>query len=459
LSDEYSYRDARLSLWQAAVGAYVRAPKEPTGKTTTAAGSVPAGESTEDATRVNLMLPVHMVAHAIKAVGKPFDWLVHEVKKGILDLKAQFDPLDDCANAAAHFLWAEVEGNVEDSKLYAAELRKAVCDGPGWAECLTTYVGYKALLQNPVYRPNQNVVVDLGTSIKRLAIVGDWGVGDDVAKNVLRQVAALKPDLLLHLGDVYYAGTEIEVKVNFLNILRSVLGNIPAYTLCGNHDMYSGGSGYYQLLDDIGQKSSYFCLQNQDWMFVAMDTGFHDNNPFNVSTNMTKLVSQNGWSEASWHLNQISKAGNRKLVLLSHHQLFSPFGSVGSLEGTPYAYNPNLYDVFKTILPKVEWWFWGHEHTLGIYPPYMDLKKGRCVGASAVPVFHDQQSYLSASGLKTLDGTMPSWDRNGVLGFTKDMYNNCFAMMTLNGASATVEYYEVPLLQAARKLDVTDVVL
>lgn len=457
MSDEYSYRDARLSLWQAAVDAYVRKPKEQTGRTTTAA-SLAARESTEDETRVNLMLPVHMVAHSIKAVGKPFDWLVHEVKKGVLDLKAQFDPLEDCANAAAQFLWAEIEGNVRDSNLYAGELQKAVCDGPGWAECLTTYLGYKALLQNPMYRPNENVVVDLGTSIKKLAIIGDWGVGDKVATNVLEQVATLKPDLLLHLGDVYYAGTEAEVKANFLNICRSVLGSIPTYTLCGNHDMYSGGNGYYWLLDEIGQKSSYFCLQNEDWMFLAMDTGFHDNNPSNVSTNMTKLVVQEGWSEAAWHLNQLSKAGSRKLVLLSHHQLFSPFGSVGSVDGTPYAYNPNLYDVFKPILPKVEWWFWGHEHTLGIYPPYMDLKRGRCVGASAVPVFHDQQSYSSASGLKTLDGTMPTWDRNGVLGFSKNMYNNCFAMMTLNGASATVDYYEVPLLQPARKFDVTDVV-
>ena len=154
-------------------------------------------------------------------------------------------------------------------------MQKAVCDAAGWAECLSTYLGYKALLQKPIYRPNQNVVVDLGTKTK-LAIIGDWGVGDDVATNVLQQVAALKPDILIHLGDVYYAGTETEAKVNFLDICRSVLGDIPIYTLCGNHDMYSGGNGYYWLLDQIGQKSSYFCLQNSDWMFLAMDTGFHE---------------------------------------------------------------------------------------------------------------------------------------------------------------------------------------
>ena len=58
---------------------------------------------------------------------------------------------------------------------------------------------------------------------------------------------------------------------------------------------------------------------------------------------------------------------------------FSPFSSVGSVNGQPYAYNPNLYDVFKDTIPKAEWWFWGHEHTLGIFPPYIGLKRGRCV--------------------------------------------------------------------------------
>jgi predicted phosphodiesterase len=244
--------------------------------------------------------------------------------------------------------------------------------------------GLQGTSAGPMYRPNQNVVVDLGTKTK-LAIIGDWGTGADVATNVLKQVAILKPDLLLHLGDVYYAGTQNEARDNFLDICRTVLGEIPLYSLCGNHDMYSGGQGYYSLLDQIGQKSSYFCLRNDQWMFLAMDTGFHDNNPFNVSTNMTQLVTQDGWSEANWHLDQISKAENRKLVLLSHHQLFSPFGSVGAVEAVPYAYNPNLYDVFESVLPKLEWWFWGHEHTLGIFQPYMGLKRGRCIGALGRP--------------------------------------------------------------------------
>jgi len=446
MTNDFSYRDPKLSLWQAAVGDHLRKQKL----------RAPMGASSiKLASRDELMSPVHVVAKAIKGAGKPFEALAHDIKVGVLHLKDLFDPLKDCAEAAAHFLWAELTANEENSKIYQGELAKSDCDAAGWSECLVAYLGYKALLQAPKYRPNQGSVIDLGTKSK-LAIIGDWGTGEDVATNVLKQVAAMKPDVLLHLGDVYYAGTQSEAKANFLDICKSVLGDIPLYSLCGNHDMYSGGAGYYWLLDQIGQKASYFCLQNADWMLLAMDTGFHDNDPFTVTTNMTKLVSQDGWSEADWHLKQIQNAGNRKLVLLSHHQLFSPFGSVGSVNGTPYAYNPNLYDVFKDVLKKLEWWFWGHEHTLGVFGAYMGLGRGRCIGASAVPVFQDQQSYSTASGLTTFDGNMPKWLEFGVLKSTDDTYNNCFAMMTLSGAAATVDYYEVPLMKDAIKLSVTD---
>jgi Calcineurin-like phosphoesterase len=448
VSDEYTYRDARLSIWQSA--AHQARIKYPAAKQ---AGTGASGGQQQNP----FMEPVHVVAATAKGLEKPLSWLAHAITTGIFDIVSSLHLLDDCGKAAAKFLLAELDQNQAKSDLYAGELRKAECDGIGWAECLTTYLGYKVLGEKPPYRPNQNVVVDLGTK-SRIAIIGDWGTGDDVSINVLKEVAKLNPEILLHLGDVYYAGTQSEAKANFLDICQSVLPGIPLYTLCGNHDMYSGGGGYYWLLDQIGQKASYFCLENDNWMFLAMDTGFHDNNPFNVDTNMTQLVSQTGWSEAAWHLEQIKNIGNRKLVLLSHHQLFSPFASVGSVDDKAYAYNPNLYAVFKDTIPKVEWWFWGHEHTLGIFPEYMALKRGRCVGASAVPVFKDQQSYAPCpTQLETLNGTMPTWDSKAVLATSNNMYNNCFAMMTLTGASATVEYYQVPLLKPAVPFPVTDI--
>ena len=401
------------------------------------------------------MAPVHVVAATAKELEKPLTWLGHAITTGIFDIESKLHLLSDCGKAAAKFLLAELDQNQANSDLYAGELRKAECDALGWAQCLTTYLGYKALGEKPQYRPNQNVVVDLGTK-SRIAIIGDWGTGDDISKNVLSRL----PNLNRKFSFTWAMSTMPEPRARqraifwiSASLCFPISRSIPCaeITTC-----IQAVRGYYWLLDQIGQKASYFCLKNDNWMFLAMDTGFHDNNPFNVATNMTQLVSQDGWSEAAWHLEQIKDVGNRKLVLLSHHQLFSPFGSVGYIDDKPYAYNPNLYSVFKDTIPKVEWWFWGHEHTLGIYPEYMALKRGRCVGASAVPVFQDQQSYATCpTQLQTLDGTMPTWDPKAVLATSNSMYNNCFAMMTLTGGSATVEYCEVPLLKPAVPFPVT----
>ena len=261
--------------------------------------------------------------------------------------------------------------------------------------------------------------------------------------NLLKQVKKQNLTVLVHLGDIYYSGTQTEAGDNFLDIVRAVFGNtFPAYTLCGNHDMYSGGDGYYWLVDQPAQGASYFSLSNDNWQLLAMDTGHEDRSPMTVASNMTSVND----NEAAWLIAQISRNSKRKMVLLSHHQLFSSFSSVGRVDGKDYAYNPNLYSTFKGVLSKVEWWFWGHEHTLAIYDPYMGLRRGRCVGASAVPVFRDQQSYATAKGLATLDGNMPVWNARAQLSLNGDaLYDNAFAVLELNAGSATAEYFRVPI--------------
>jgi hypothetical protein len=78
-----------------------------------------------------------------------------------------------------------------------------------------------------------------------------------------------------------------------------------------NHDMYSGGQGYSWLVDHIAQRASYYCLQNSDWQFRAMDTGHNDNNPITVFTNMTKLVTFGTWAEENWLLDKINLESER----------------------------------------------------------------------------------------------------------------------------------------------------
>jgi hypothetical protein len=454
MSKAFTFANPVLPLWQASIAEVHRRRQSVRNRMTPQAAqaySPPSPTIVED-----LMAPAHTVAEAVGKSSSPPDLLkLPGAAASLPATKAQTAEI--CAELAAKFLWAEVSGNEQAAELYAGELKYSVCDVLGWAECVATYLAYKAQSKTLPYRPNMDVGFDLGTKSK-IAIIGDWGTGDPVAINLLQEIKKLSPDVLLHLGDVYYACTQSEAHNNFLDVCKLVFGNnIPLYTLCGNHDMYSGGTGYYWLVDQIGQKSSYFCLQNPNWQFVALDTGHNDNDSGTVATNMTDLVSAGDWSEAEWALKKIQAAGARKTVLLSHHQLFSPFGSVGNVGNQPYAYNPNLFKTFQPVLNCIEWWFWGHEHTLGIYAPYMGLKRGRCVGASAVPVLINQQSYTTATGLQTLNnGPMPVWDANGILGNNGKEYDNCFAIMTLNGPNANVDYYTGPVCGHAKRLNVTD---
>jgi hypothetical protein len=457
----YTYSDPVLSLWQAAAAEVQR--RQNAIQNRLAPATSPGRTASETLLPMyDLMSPVDILGAPLRE-GKniPSD-ITSSVAQPLkpLTLAASAEaaaPIPiDCAEVAAQFLWAEITGNKQKSEQFAGELKGSECD-IGWGECLVAYLAYKASLSNLPYRPNEDPVFDLGQRTK-LAIIGDWGTGDQVAINLLQQVAIFEPQVLIHLGDVYYAGTHNEEQTNFLDICRHILGNnVLIFSLCGNHDMYSGGQGYYWLIDQIGQQASYFCLQNSDWQFLAMDTGYNDNNPITVSTNMTKLVTFGTWAEENWLLDKINLAGARKTVLLSHHQLFSPFGAVGTVSGQPYAYNPNLRATLQAVMTKIAWWFWGHEHTLAIFNPYMDLQRGRCVGASAVPVFTDQQSYSSAGGLQTYGGLpAPTWVSGGQLGNNGTSYNNCFALMTLNGSSANVDYYQVPILGTASKLPVID---
>ena len=452
---DYSFRNPVLSLWQASVAEVHRRRQSVQSRMAGATPNVAPAASTQVA---DLMAPAHLLATAVAKDPTPAN-LFNAPKAAATGPGLTVQSAADCAKAAAEFLWAEMTGNQARAKELAGELKYSVCDATGWAECVTTFLAYKALHTTLPYRPNKDVVINLG-SRKKFAILGDWGTGDAVAINVLQQVANFKPDVLIHLGDVYYACTQSEAHNNFLDICRVVLGDsVSLYSLCGNHDMYSGGTGYYWLVDRIGQQSSYFCLRNDDWQFLAMDTGHNDSDPGTVSSNMTNLVTAGGWSEANWQLQKIQQAGKRKTVLLSHHQLFSPFGSVGKNAGQDCSYNPNLLSIFQPVLPNIEWWFWGHEHTFAIYDSYLGLKRGRCLGASAVPVFTNQQKYAPGSGLQTCPGaTLPTWNSKGVLGDNGSQYDNCFAIMTLDGAAANVDYYKVPLLKTAVRLDVTDTV-
>ncbi len=315
------------------------------------------------------------------------------------------------------------------------------CD-PKWATVVATYLKNKALNGPIPYRKfasiDDFVVPDIVGTNATVALVADWGTGDEGAKLLLRQIAQKNPDLVVHLGDVYYSGSEHEYQNYFYNIWQATFGlskaswgdKLPAptkpatYTLSGNHDMYSGGQPYYTTIDMLGQPASYFCLRNDDWQFIGIDTGLHDSNP--VGQAATYLEEQ----EVAWLEDKVATAGKRKTVLLSHHQLFTSFESIGK---PGVKVNPNLIGQLQDVLPDVAVWFWGHEHNLVIYDKYQGVM-GRCIGHGAFPVDVDQ--------LETPDPNVPV--RKVALSPEDDgaTFQHGYVVMELTGSTARVTYFQ-----------------
>ena len=182
---------------------------------------------------------------------------------------------------------------------------------------------------------------------------------------------------------------------------------------------------------------------------LALDTGLHDHNPSTVTTDITYLEP----SEAAWHLDKINRfhdAGG-KTILLSHHQLFSAYGMIGKAEDKSAgeeAFNPELLATFREVLEagKVLAWFWGHEHNLCIYEAYPPLKKGRCIGHGAVPVFLAQEPYKVDHKIPNPPGLVRDRESGEPVQLSVDeegVYHHGYVILQLDDASRTAEaaYY------------------
>jgi hypothetical protein len=199
-----------------------------------------------------------------------------------------------------------------------------------------------------------------------VALFGDWGTGEPTAERVMDQIKLRQPTHAVHLGDIYYSGTPKEGKQRFLDVIDQH-GPPPAscryFSLNGNHDMYSGGYGYFDtVLASLGQPASYFNLRNANWQLIGLDSGYEDNGLQDP--------------QKDWLAAQVAPQGSRKTILMSHHQAFSPYES--------RAQNRTLLKKVTPMLAQIDAWFWGHEHKCIILADHMGIK-GRCVGHGAVP--------------------------------------------------------------------------
>lgn len=205
----------------------------------------------------------------------------------------------------------------------------------------------------------------------RLALFGDWGTGMYGAPVLSKTIAAdaKKFDVVLHLGDTYYSGDDNEIKERLVAIWPNVAGALNR-TLNGNHEMYTGGHAYFDVaLNHFGQPASYFALQNDHWLLAGLDSAYADHDL--------------AGNQVAWLDKLVAQAGDRKLVLFSHHQPYSLLDSQG----------PKLIDKLARYLneKKIYAWYWGHEHHCVLYDPHPAWGlRGRCIGHGGFPYFREK---------------------------------------------------------------------
>lgn len=299
-----------------------------------------------------------------------------------------------------------------------------------------------------------------------VALAGDWGSGTYSAYRVADRISKeFTADYTIHLGDVYYSGTGREFDEYFMPEDAWPEGTMGTFALNGNHEMYSGGKAYFEALrqrtrpilneqgEQIGEKPgklthqvegrpdrvpqdvSYFCLENEHWRFVALDTGYYARSfPFLelFDTQLIKLHAAN----RKW-LKQVVFADSndrRPVILLSHHEWFSAYDSEYTRMGKQV----------RPYLDRVLLWFWGHEHRFSAYAPFGLDEHGpqvraRCIGHAGVPfdiAYPKRHRRLVCSDERISSESTNYVDAEQQLGFCG------FALLKLDGPKLSVAYYD-----------------
>ena len=135
-----------------------------------------------------------------------------------------------CSTIARQIAMAKL--NCDEAQAAALELQFAKyqqCDAR-WVEVEEKYAEFQAAvnLANAkvpyiVYNSIDDFVIDGKLPDNAtVAIVGDWGTGTDEAKQVMVQIARKQPDVVIHLGDIYYSATPEECEANYATIITEV---------------------------------------------------------------------------------------------------------------------------------------------------------------------------------------------------------------------------------------------
>ena len=239
----------------------------------------------------------------------------------------------------------------------------------------------------------------------RLILISDWGTGRGDARRVAEQVrryldvASDVPTHVIHLGDTYYSGTRREAHRHILGLWPVAVaeaGRIGSWALNGNHDMYSGGHGLFEVtLGDPrfarqrggDRATSWFTLATDAWNIIGLDTAWR-HRLLEIRGDELFVEGDLGRLEGS-QVDVLGRcaADDKRLLVLSHHQLFSAYDESHIRFGDDRGPTP-LEEQVAAVLERrpVDAWFWGHEHDCLAYEGgFGRVGAARAVGHGAVP--------------------------------------------------------------------------
>jgi hypothetical protein len=315
-------------------------------------------------------------------------------------------------------LWGDVDYDVTDT---------------GWAYVFVALADTWG--QTPPFKiPTAAEAVEIGDNAT-LAILGDWGGANQPALQVAQAAKASSAAYFIHLGDVYYAGTNVSgiverpyQQTNFLQIWPGPAGK--SFALNSNHDMYAHATGYSLTAlaspaFSAQKGANCFALYNKSFRIVGLDSAYYAPDDMYDTGRL-------GGPQAMFlqqQANQAAAAG-QNLILLTHHNGLSFDGS------TPEPLWQEVADQLAAFSGKSICWYWGHVHIGTVYKP--QEVNGitiypRCCGHSCIP-------WGVATGLRTSNVV---WFEQEVLGPGSNYFvTNGYATLALTGASMKETFYD-----------------
>lgn len=304
---------------------------------------------------------------------------------------------------------------------------------PGWVESAAIWVEH-FILGKHAFPAGKPAILPMPDDVT-FAIAGDWGTGNfapepSPSTKIGAQIANLKtpPDFTIHLGDVYYAGTDSQEKGNFVNIWPS--GAAGAFTLNSNHEMYSGAKPYFN--DAIGNAKfhlqspySFFALENTNWIVVGLDSAYFADE---LGAYLDGSIGT-GNPGAAGQLALLADVASRgkKVIVLTHHNGLAEDGSA-----TTTLWNQVMARFPAGSAPA--YWYWGHVHAGIVYQPRNGVQC-RCTGHAALP-------WGLATELQNNDQVVWFEKRNADDPSDPVRVLNGFTVMQLSGASLSEMFYD-----------------